>query len=603
VRGAGSFISALLLALTVGSAAARVSPNAAPPARPIADVRLRAAPDGAGPSHLFWIAARKGEDVVGVVDPLFAAVRLYAVKRAGPGPPGPLAPRVRALGACALPIDFRVWQVHQLKGHVVLEGMPTPGGLGHAAEARDLFDVTFAIRRDIASRADALAVAGEDIDRPEWNPERAIPCGKVVSRHSRLGSARAYRATRTGRGSITLANTTSALAPRAPLTVRAAAGRLYTAQELEPAGRLRIVRTSEAAPSSDGMLRVRQRYLVFTRGRVMAAFAFDDARARGKLGQRPVAVMPTGEVLAMGLTGDDRFGLTSCGRATAPTGLCRLPEEGLSGAPAGPAMGAKAAPGTLTAARLFVRVRPVVRLRWQADASALPADCRAAEGCAVRGQAARFVPLTGLRLSRGLYRRTGMAYAQAGDGLAAAARFEQAAADGAFTAALRRAHEGRGGLPGNLADGLTGDLGIDCSALIQLAWAGNGARERLTTLRLQSGPIAYGCPSRLPGPEHLRAGDAIALNVGGLMEHAVLFAEPLSADGASEAWLVLEAASGCGGVCWSLYDPGFFNGWGLYRAAGRRDRPCPAAPASASLTAAPIPRDRAGWLRMLRAGP
>lgn len=591
------------LGLAVGGASAHTPPAPAPRApRALEEIRIRSAPDGAGPSHLFWIAARKGEDVVGVVDPLFAAVRLYAVRRPAPGNPGPLSPRLRTLGACALPIDFRVWQVQQLRDRVVLEGMPDPGALGHAARARDLFDMTFALRRTIVSKANAgaLAKAGQDLARAEWDPARAPPCGKLLSRRSRLGASAAYRAQRAGPGVITLTNRPASLAPRAPLTVRATAGRLYAAQELEPAGRLRIVRTSEAVAASDGMLRVRQRYLVFTGRRVTGQFAFDDTRVRGKLGQRPLAVMPSGEALAMGLTGDDRFTLTSCGRVTAPTGLCGPPNDGGPVLPAGPGGGAGAAPGTLDAAALFSRVRPAATLRWQADASVLPADCRAPEGCAVRGQTARFVPLAGLRLSRGLYRRTGMAYAQAGDGLAAASRFTAARRD--FTAALRNVHEGRGGLPGNLADGFTGDLGIDCSALIQLAWAGSGGRERLTTLRLQSGPIAYGCPARLPGPGYLRAGDAIALNVTGVLEHAVLFAEPLSIDGASEAWLVLEAASGCGGVCWSLYDPAFFNGWGLYRAAVRSDRPCPAAPAAASLATAPIPRDRSGWLRMLRGG-
>jgi cell wall-associated NlpC family hydrolase len=350
------------------------------------------------------------------------------------------------------------------------------------------------------------------------------------------------------------------------------------------------------------MLRVRQRYLVFAGRGLYAQFAFDETRVRGKLGQRPVAIMPGGEVLVMGLTGDDRFALTSCGSLSAPQSLCR-PDAADLAEPTSSPLAAPAASATgLDASTIFARLAPVANLHWQADASALPPDCRAAEGCVVRGQAARFVPLTGLRLSRGLYRRTGMAYAQAADGLAAADRFSRAAADGAFTPALRHAREGRGALPGNLADGFTGDLGIDCSALIQLAWAGEDGRARLTTLRLQSGPIAYGCPSRLPGAGYLRAGDAIALNITGVLEHAVIFAEPVITDGGSEAWLVLEAASGCGGVCWSLYDPAFFNGWGLYRAAGRRDRPCPAAPATANLATAPIPRERAAWLRMLRGG-
>ena len=535
---------------------------------------------------------------MGVADPLFAAVRLYAVKRPGAGALQPLTGRIRSLGACALPIDFRVWQTDQLKGRVILEGMPDPGPGGHTARARDLRTTTYSIRRNLVSprRAAALRQAGEAIGTPGWAPAKAIPCGTVLSHHARPGAASPVRARRVSGQAIILGG----------LTVRsAAASRLYGAQELEPAGRLRTVRITEAMASGDGMLRVRRRYLVYAGGRVRRQFAFDEMAVRGKLGLKPLVVTPAGEILAMGnLTGEDRFSLMSCGRLTAPEGLCG-PVPDAPKARTAANLTQRGEPGAVTAAGLFARVRPAANMAWQADASALPADCRGAEGCAVRGQDAPFVALAGIRLTRGLYRRTGMPYAQAESGLDAAARFT-IAARGDFKDALNHAHDGRGSLPGNLADGLTGDLGIDCSALIQMAWqsfgAGQAGRERLTTLRLQTGPIAYGCPSRVPGAGHLRAGDAIALNVTGVLEHAVLFAEPLSLDGASESWLVLEASSGCGGVCWSLYDPGVFNGWGLYRTAGRGDRPCPAAPASASLTAAPIPRDRLAWLRMLRGG-
>ncbi len=331
---------------------------------------------------------------------------------------------------------------------------------------------------------------------------------------------------------------------------------------------------------------------------------FDDTQVRVKVGQRPIAVMPGGELLAMGLRDEGGFSLFSCGRPEAPDGPCsaasaKAPAVRIAGTPLAVATGS--GPGPRDAAALFKRVAPVADLAWSVDTAGLPADCRDAAGCEVRGQAGRYTPITGVRLTRGVYRRTGMAYAQTRRGLPDADRFAATGAEG-FSRALSHAHEGQGGLPGNLADAFTGDLGIDCSALIQLAWAGPQAQGRLTTLRLQGGPVAYGCPSRLPGAGYLRAGDAIALNLAGALEHAVLFAEPVSIDGAGEAWLVLEAASGCGGVCWSLYDPSFFNGWGLYRAAGRSDRPCPMAPAAASLTAAPIPRERSGWLRMLRGG-
>jgi hypothetical protein len=154
----------------------------------------------------------------------------------------------------------------------------------------------------------------------------------------------------------------------------------------------------------------------------------------------------------------------------------------------------------------------------------------------------------------------------------------------------------RGGWPGNLRDGLEGDLGIDCSGLVQIAWGG-GAGRRLDTRSLQALSSPLACSSRLPGPEWMRPGDAIGLRVDSpvhLANHMVLFAGSMQLDGASDTWLTLESSSGCDGVCWTVYDPSWFDGWGIYRANARG---CVTGTAAA---ASPIPYDLGRWTALTR---
>jgi hypothetical protein len=73
----------------------------------------------------------------------------------------------------------------------------------------------------------------------------------------------------------------------------------------------------------------------------------------------------------------------------------------------------------------------------------------------------------------------------------------------------------------------------------------------------------------------------------------------LKFDGANTSWLVLESSSSCDGVCWSVYDPSFFNGWGIYRARGRTDVACPFESDESSVERAPIPRTADEWRLML----
>jgi hypothetical protein len=576
-------------AVPILTAAALVSAAAAdggraPPADPT--FAIRAAADGAAPSHLFWLAhdgAGKGE-IVGVIDPLFAAIRLYRIADADASHPS-LRTRLAAAGVCALPVALRPWRVHQLEQRVVIESMPEPGKTGFRVRERGLATQSYTIRRDLFGPGSSRALrAGLDkIDTPDWDPDRAYPCGLAGTRRP-LGFAAgaiSRRGLRHPASTITLQNGLAALAPAWPLTVGsddASRYRLLSARELEPALGRRIVQTSELLPSADGEMRTRLSLLVAARnGRIVRRVVLDGKTISGKTIVKPFAVLPTGEIVKLGArigpSGTMGYELAGCGTigddAVPAACLPQSPRHWPSVIGPRPATRGTSRPA-LSARAIFAAATPLGDFRWSVDTRALPAACRSAAGCAVPGQAARFVALRGIRLTRGVYAGRGIPYAQTED-LNALGRF-RGASRAELSHALGAVQRGGRGWPGNLADGLVGDLGIDCSALVQVAWGSASATPRWTVATIRQRENRALCSRLLPSPAWLRAGDAIATAPG--TNHAMLFAERLQIDG-NDAWLMLEASSACDGVCWTVADPSVFDGWSLYRAAGRGDAPCP----------------------------
>ncbi|MBO9713751.1 hypothetical protein [Sphingomonas sp.] len=579
-------------------AAAGIALFAVPgPAQPQGTADIRVSADGAGPSHLFWLTGDQKSDVVGVVDPLFAAIRFYRVARAV-RPGEPLAGRLTALGVCAIPVDFRPWRIHAFRGSVAIESMPDPGALGQGARAADFRTRVLNVPRRLLGKPARLDAAARRIDTRDWDPASEVPCG-TVSRAGKVGAGMPERASRLSARAIRLANGRGALAPPRLLTVYSRVNRLFSAREIEPAGSSRIVQASEAIPSDDGVVRIRSRILVYHHDadHPSRAITLRASELRGKFGLKPLAALPSGELLVMGKQPGSAgpFRLLSCGYANGALDprLCGL--EALP-PPASPHAALRTVPARATSLRtatIFANVARLANYRLRVDTSRMPADCRRAEGCRVGESGDRFVPIRGIRLTRGIFERRGMPYAQA--------RVPQdidrllGATSGQLSHALAEVSRGARGWPGNLRDGLEGDLGVDCSGLVQIAWGGtNGQRLNTAGLQALSSPLA--CSARLPGPEYLRAGDAIGLNVGlpraQLVGHVMLFAAAMRPDGANDAWLMLESSSGCDGVCWSVYDPSLFDGWGLYRAAGRADAACLAGNAAA---ATPIPYDLTRW--------
>lgn len=559
---------------------------------------IRPAFDGAGPSHIFRLTSDRSGDTIGVVDPLFAAIRFYHVRPGNEALGARLTPR----GACALPIDFRPWRIHQFRDRIELESMPNPGALGHAVTVPGLQTQTISIRRARLRDAARFEAAARHIDANGWNPVDEPACGTAPSAVGAPGTRRADLPSRRNARTILLANRRSALAPRNRLVVHSEVNRLVSATELEPTAALRIVQAVEAIPSTDGVLRTRVRILAYARGsrRLRHAVALNDGELRGKFGQKPVAILASGELLLMGKQpGSGPFRIYSCGNVANPSAhsLCGEDSdpkpravETVHGGPARAAVARQLSAGTI-----FANVERLVSYRLEVDTRTLPDACRDPAGCAIEG-GERFVPIRGIRLTRGIFTRRGVPYAQARVPQDLDPLFETSSAQ--LSRALAQVRRGARGWPGNLRDGLEGDLGIDCSGLVQIAWGGRGG-DRLDTWGLQALSSPLACPARLPGPEYMRPGDALGIRIDApahLANHMVLFAASMQLDGASDSWLVLESSSGCDGVCWSVYDPSYFNGWGLYRAGGRRDAQCVVRSEAQTV---PMPFELGGWTRLV----
>lgn len=109
--------------------------------------QIRVSADGAGPSHIFWIGARPGGvQRIGIVDPLFAAIRIFDVEPKSPAKTR-LHDRLTSVGVCSLPVSFRPWRLHQLASSVVLESMPLPGAAMQNATAASLRSDQYTLER------------------------------------------------------------------------------------------------------------------------------------------------------------------------------------------------------------------------------------------------------------------------------------------------------------------------------------------------------------------------------------------------------------------------------------------------------------------------
>jgi hypothetical protein len=213
-----------------------------------------------------------------------------------------------------------------------------------------------------------------------------------------------------------------------------------------------------------------------------------------------------------------------------------------------------------------------------------------------------------MRFGRGAVERRGVPYGQrqtyAGIPMAAkpAADLDHTiAADGAV---LLRAFSQKDGVTSIVSDinndKLLGDFpdlklfGIDCSTLIAKLWGQPAAPTGTLVDNANKNELG-----RIRGMDRMSYGDAFLIRLsdkGTLVNHVAMFREsrPAGPGDTSSGIVVLESSSSCGGVCITMYDEAFFDGWALIGAR----------PLKGQATAGyrQIPKDYGDWLAMRRAG-
>ena len=484
--------------------------------------------------------------------------------------------------------------MHLLPGAVVLQSQPNI-----ASPARQAFD-TDQVTLD-TSPASLEAITA----RPPTDPDLApvLSCGTpapfIAARDTGQsvtgGGQRAFVVSRRhpppGAGAFL----------RRPLTLAAAPAVLVSAQELEDArsaggAPLRHVLITARSAASPGFVRADVTIVRRGPGRGLdRTLRIDVGLTRVKAGQRFVAVSSFGEVLVVGTADHDSFYLHSCRFPDAPgkAGLCRVESHPSDAGTAPPMALASHAVTPVSRAQLWGTVAWYMRQSYRIDAGAIPAPCRKVAPCRIGSDRLAWSPISRLRLAGGVV-RTGVPYAQSQslDGRPAPGRAM------AFpTTGVIPAYVSRRGVPWVVSDientGVRDNptpvavLGIDCSAFVSALWgrpSALGTREFIDEAN-------RGALARVSGMGQARMGDAFVINLAATINHIAVFRESRAAGpyDSSRVILVAESSSACGGVCWSVYDESFFDGWAILRNQ-------PGAPQSGM---APIPISYDGWRRLM----
>lgn len=571
---------------------------------------LRPYASGAGPTAIFRMGRGTDGtgDVFGIVDPVAWRIQFLTVDDwTGPGGK-PLAQRVRWVGACRLSPDRRVWRVHVRPDRIVLQLQPNPT-IEEISTNRDLrYPKIVLANGPEAIHAIESAGSAPDIDTELVAPRPSCGNAPDTGDLPPFGPADAA-STVTGGGHAPFIVTPrlSGGSPflRAARTIGADAtnpltggGVLTSVQELESA---RSVNTGQAlrhfmvvARSAQSPGFARSAVVIVRRserGTLDGVMRIDTGLARVKTGQRFAAITSKGEVLLIGASAKQAFWIRSCHFTDVQRerSLCSLvsapPGTGSAqgqGAPGGLDDEQAPAPLDTTASRegIWKRARWYASQPYRFDASTLPSECRhAAVGCTVAGHQNAWIVISPLRFAHGSVLRRGVPYAQRptalgtpGPGRPTADLPLQTGPDSIPTLAVR------GGAPGadlivsdinndNLPKGNPSGLklfGIDCSTFLAQLWhTVIESTEHLTTA------ASDGLVRRKPDLGHVTSGDALVINLSDqghtIINHVVVFREMRRAGptDSSQAVLVAESSSSCGGVCTSLYDESFFDGWAI----------------------------------------
>ncbi|WP_375391594.1 hypothetical protein [uncultured Sphingomonas sp.] len=587
-------------------------------------VAVRDVADGPGPSHLLAMG-----DWLLVVDPWSYTIRRYAV--------GDLAVPPRT---CVYPRAFAPWRSLRRGGEIRIVAEPYgPDVRGYRLRPRSTMTLTPAL-------VDAMPLAGPcRFPIRTWRATAdTLPTGHADPRRpgalilALASGARASIVPHGGPGAqVYAARTVGALSGDRTL--------LWWS-EIDPAP---DAATIAAGVSHAGRVTARQHLGVFGAGggaaqRVIALTAAAYPALRPDAPNPPPAILakPGFEIAAATTrAGRDTLWLLAADRgaraqrafvirgialdgteqavqlvAPAGTAIDRIDAE-----MAGRAPSVAVAPASHDRALWFARARAEldaqIAVRWRYPAAAIARPCGGADRCAIAADAigalgtgpvfatpvtdrlaraggAHWVrPRTLVGLAAGETVR-GVPYSIGGDDLADAfaARLATEYGPGATATPTPIGHIGEGMEWPEAAGHYP--LGIDCSALVARVF---GLGMRATAAMVRTAPLpgpdgrrwalplgpARSCPQPVRHVADLRAGDVLVRD-----GHVVIFSRDARIGGAP-GWQVFESGSRCSGVCESVYDPSYFDGWWIVRlklAAGD-DRDCPRWLPAATPAAAP----------------
>lgn len=573
------------------------------------DAFLRPYYNGAGPTAIFRYGrdAANKRDVFGVVDPTTWRIQFFAledwVNAVGSKS---LAERITWGGACRLPPNYRFWRVHQWPDKVVLQLQPDPLPTLVQDKSRQLAFPKVTLDARPASIQAVMAAPRPPLDAAPTDfcgdaglhaqPETFLP-NDTAAEVRRLND-------------LTFSVTRLAPAPLATSTFWATPqkvqwkGRpLSSAQELETAvsvasGRpLRHILVTARSPETPGLARAD---VVLVRRspdpNLTNRMTLQLGLSRVKAGQRAVAISSVGEILLIGAADKDDFHIRAChfvdGQSIQP--VCAVasdPMDVTAGQEDAPSQSSRS---TITSNggrdAVWSRASGYLTQSYDVVADGAPKDCLVLVPCRVSG-GKRWSPLMDMRLATGTVHRRGAPYAQTHN-LAGKPSAQGGSTDFPYGSTLRN-YEVRDGQLRVFGDIENTSLipvdrsaivfGIDCSTFISRLWALDIDYDTGDFIKLaNSGKI-----NRVAQLGEVVMNDAFVINLEGKLNHIVLFREQRDAGprDQSQALLVVESASGCGGTCITLYDESFIDGWGIIRAGGQK----------ATVAMEPLTRDYALW--------
>jgi hypothetical protein len=616
--------------------------SASATANSLDEAEIREYANGAGPTAIFRFGRDNVNqwDVFGVVDPVLWRIQFYTLRDPNPSEELPLGQRLKKVGDCRLPPTFRVWRIHERPDEVILQSQP---------EITDPSSQPFKYRKItlIAGAENIRSI----VDRPPTDVEQlpSTPCGSGES----LDNLPEFQAEFDSASEISgggkrvftvkplLTNlTTDQLAQlepflRSPLTLPADDPEdnpdaspfswQSSAQELESARSQTIlfryfIVTSRSA-AHPGFSTSVVRLIRVGNDRSVVRMRLNIGLTRVKSGQRYVAISSTGEVIIIGASDQKHFAFRLCDFADTNQKheSCTVESEPVDLSFEGAGVVASAAEPLLSDGSagdgeapnaIWRKATRYALWRFKIDADKMDPECRYWEKpreCVVGQNQLKWQPISELRFSTGIYEKRGFPY-----GSTPASRAEgRPSPDGELTFPAKEpipaessveTHQlvisdiENSDLANNNTPSSPGDstgvsvLGIDCSAFVSDLW-GRAPTDTSGFINAANNPRSKKT-LRKTDVAHLQMGDALVIYLPGTINHMVLFrqANHVSSQDSSQAFLVIESSSSCGGVCWSYYDESFFHGWALIQNG-------PMTPQSSRRKLDSIPTDFSVWRR------